>query len=156
MTKIWKIYVLKDPRNGEVRYVGKTTDEAWRESSHRSIHNTIGKPRVKWIRELKDAGYEPVFEIVDSCVDDQSDRVEFYWIMRHLAQGARLTNSRMTTGGNYAAKLTKEHKEMVKRLARERGMRETAVLWLLLEFATIHPFEDVLEGVYQSLSLSIE
>ncbi len=86
------IYALVDPRNGEIRYVGKSVDPPSRLRAHlKSEHNT-GKHA--WFADLERHGYEPRLVIVWSCRDDPREwrPLERLYIDRYLEIGQRLLN----------------------------------------------------------------
>lgn len=98
-TSITRIYVLRDPRDDEVRYVGKTVHPLnIRRSCH--ISDAIAGNRKRhcanWIRSLHALGLEPLIEQIDAVTEDWP-ACEQKWISFYLAAGARLTNH--TRGG---------------------------------------------------------
>jgi hypothetical protein len=57
---LWTVYLLIDPRNGEIRYVGCTHNPRIRFLGHLSQARTGGKsPKAKWIKELLRKGLKP-------------------------------------------------------------------------------------------------
>lgn len=95
--RIWYIYILIDPRNDEVRYVGWSFNVAQRLSAHISTAPTTPSYKAHWIRQLFAAGLRPRCEIIDSG-DGDWQAAERHWIAYYRTQGARLTN--MTDGGD--------------------------------------------------------
>lgn len=97
------IYVLKDPRTGEVRYVGKTknslrkrlTDHIYDSKRHKNR-------RANWIKSLAKKGLEPIIELIEtvSSGEDWAER-EKYWIKWYRGNGCNLLN--MTDGGEGSA-----------------------------------------------------
>lgn len=94
------VYVLKDPRDGAIRYVGKTVQPLKvrlgahiRRSSEKKTH------RDCWIAGLLAAGYLPTIKAVE-CVPAAADwqARERHWIAELRRQGAALTN--ITPGGD--------------------------------------------------------
>ena len=153
----WFIYALSDPRDGEVRYVGKTRDpEARYNTGHRKGGNQLGKQRVAWIDELSRQGLLPDMKIVDQCEEDVCDEREFYWMLYFAFKCGNLTNAKMTPGGRYSAKLTKEHRNKIKRISERHGLRSTAVLWLCLEYVLETDFNEVLTKVLDSAPFPFE
>ena len=67
------IYVLRDTRNGQVRYVGRTGNPTVRLSLHCSAP---GPATAAWIGELRAAQLKPEMEIICSCADDIADFIE--------------------------------------------------------------------------------
>lgn len=60
------IYLLIDPRNNHVRYVGQTDDIKQRLLCHR---NQKRKPVGKWIAELESMGLSPEVRVVATIVE---------------------------------------------------------------------------------------
>lgn len=97
------IYVLKDPRSEEIRYVGKTTNLRVRFNSHLAVAR-IGRPErvnhidshcARWIRCLLRDEIRPKMEVIETT-EHASER-ERFWIKHFRMHGARLTNH--TDGG---------------------------------------------------------
>jgi antitoxin HigA-1 len=86
------VYVLKDPRDGSVRYVGSTMRLTVRKSQH-LLGNSSPKSVQSWITELRAAGTEPVMVEIDSARNrSHAYRKERDSIDRLLAEGANLLN----------------------------------------------------------------
>jgi hypothetical protein len=97
------IYALADPRNDEIRYVGKAQEPAHRLYVHlysaktrKSRDNRSHK--YNWIRELMRENLVPVLVVLESGLADSiaSER-ERHWIADLRQEGHRLTNH--TDGG---------------------------------------------------------
>jgi len=66
--ELFYIYVLIDPRNGDVRYVGLCAHPDGRLYGHISESRTKKKSaKLEWIRELIESGHAPVMEVLE-CV----------------------------------------------------------------------------------------
>lgn len=74
-----KIYVLADPRDQSVRYVGKTTNAARRLRSH-CTRPTRNERMGEWISKLALRGLTPTMVVVGNCLDDQWETAERAWI----------------------------------------------------------------------------
>ena len=92
MRKVY-IYGLIDPRNGEIRYVGKTYN------MQRRLWQHISRPRNchigSWIKNLKSCGVKPeIFCLEEFNFDDVLNwqESEQFWIETLKFYGARLTN----------------------------------------------------------------
>ena len=97
-SKTVRIYVLKCPISGEVRYVGKTIKPLGvRLSNH--ISDKRKTHRRSWIESLSRKGMTPTIESVDEFLDCDADwqERERYWIDAYRKRGARLLNH--TDGG---------------------------------------------------------
>lgn len=89
------IYVLTDPRNHEVRYVGRTMMPlAVRLNQHLSDKGSVRKRQ--WIAELKELGLKPIIELIDRVEYVYQSGAELMWIRRYEKAGANLTNGRFT------------------------------------------------------------
>lgn len=73
------IYVLIDPRNLEVRYVGKTNDPDNRLRAHVFPHNSVKNRNKKmiWTEELKREGLKPIMQVLCSCPESDADTYEY-------------------------------------------------------------------------------
>ena len=87
------IYVLTDPRDNTVRYVGKSNDPARRLAEHVSSD-------LPWLVDLKASGLAPVMRIMDRASVDEWERAEQYWITFYSTRG-RLLNTEVG-GRGYA------------------------------------------------------
>ena len=85
------IYSLADPRNGEVRYIGKTvTTESNRLRGH--MKDKENTPKTGWIKSLKKLGLKPVIEAVEETTELDWKECEKFWIENFRQMGCRLTN----------------------------------------------------------------
>jgi hypothetical protein len=96
------IYVLKDPTDMSVRYVGCTSaDLRQRLSVHISpaaLDQRIQNPRVAWLRSLLRKGLKPIIEAVETVPPNESwQDAEIRTIAMFRSMGESLTNS--TDGG---------------------------------------------------------
>lgn len=100
--KSWSIYVLRDPVDGAIRYVGFTTlSVADRLKRHIYIARSSDKraefPVARWIRKISADGSAPAIETIETGVGDWSDREKFH-IARCRAEGCDLLN--LSLGGH--------------------------------------------------------
>lgn len=88
-----RIYILDDPRTGEVRYVGQTKYITKRYMQHIYNCDKNNLDKHDWIAELKALGLFPGHRVVEDDVawDDRFKR-ESYWMRYYLSLGHRLTN----------------------------------------------------------------
>ena len=93
------IYALVDPRDGDIRYVGWTSQTlAQRYKSHLAYKSRAH--RSKWIRALKRDGPRPIMRLLHAVPLADGPRAEIYWIQFHRDLGCRLVN--LTEGGDGA------------------------------------------------------
>lgn len=115
-----KIYRLVDPRDGAVRYIGKT-----RSTLNKRLHGHLQETRLRrcacgpWINELKSAGLRPKIELVETVADGTfwAER-ECFWIAQYRATGAPLLNIGPGGRGN-----GKPHSESVRAHLAELGRK---------------------------------
>lgn len=92
------IYVLKDPRTGDIRYVGQTrTTLKSRLSCHLSCARTRDKVSIRgqWIRELLADGVKPIIEEIDKVDLSIAEEKEREWIAHFRENGHNLINIRL-------------------------------------------------------------
>jgi hypothetical protein len=89
-----KIYVLIDPRDQKIRYVGLTVLTL----KHRLGLHLSEKPKksyykTNWIAKLKSEGLEPIIKEIDKAdkIEELRNK-ELYWINYYLDKGERLLN----------------------------------------------------------------
>lgn len=106
----WFVYVLTDPRSGQVRYVGWTSKPSKRLAKHIK-HAKEGQEshRCRWIREVLASGHKPEIHFIDQGQGDWQE-AEKKWIAHYKAQGANLTNSTDGGEGMLGWKHSAEHK----------------------------------------------
>lgn len=93
------IYVLKDPNNNEIRYVGQTNNIQKRYNDH--ISSSLNENNTKynthksnWVRKIINNGNKPIIEIIDECETlNESNKLERYYIEKYYEEGCKLTNS---------------------------------------------------------------
>jgi hypothetical protein len=109
------VYILRDPRDNAVRYVGCTVNPSMRLSGHKYAPRRSNDARSAWVREILDAGLKPVLEIVERDVLDWAE-AERRWISELRSSGAALVNS--TDGGPGAPGyvMTEENREKLRQL----------------------------------------
>jgi hypothetical protein len=98
--EITYIYGLVDPRNDEIRYIGKTINPHSRLDSHllESKNINIKNYRVKWLRKLIRLELKPKITFLRVCPSDEFEKYETEYIK--IYSGNRLTNSDETGQGN--------------------------------------------------------
>jgi len=92
------IYVLIDPRDNQIRYVGKTNNIKTRLTEHctpRNLKNNTYK--VNWIRSVLNYNLRPILKVIEQCDESNWQEREIYWIKYYRDLGYDLTNA--TEGG---------------------------------------------------------
>lgn len=106
------IYALKDPRDGHVKYVGRSVRGLQRPRQH-WLTASMG-----WIAELKAAGTDMIIDVLEVCSNRTSlEWAETKWIAEAIRLGWPITNQKRggRDGGTYisaatASKLSKAKK----------------------------------------------
>jgi Uri superfamily endonuclease len=85
------IYVLRDPRNNAIKYVGATC-----QSLPKRLQNHMNEQAIKkrlWIDELKLQGLRPVIEPIETVSSgERIAELEMAWIELFHAIGCKLLN----------------------------------------------------------------
>jgi hypothetical protein len=102
--RIIVIYGLYDPRNGELRYIGKTahdrmTRRLWEHRSEAALKEN--NPRNRWLRSLLRLGLSPEMRVIEETTEAAWQECECRWISYFRHAGACLTNT--TEGGEGGA-----------------------------------------------------
>lgn len=101
------IYTLSDPRNNEVRYVGKALNPNKRFINHLSSKN---KTHCRsWIKSLLDLNLLPILDIIDET-ENNWELLEQYWISQFKCWGFNLTNHTIGGEGQFGRKASLETK----------------------------------------------
>lgn len=121
------IYGLFDPRDGELRYIGKSEAGLKRRLAEHLMPSYLATPSHKnsWIKGLLAEGVQPVGVVLQrlSTSAELCD-AERYWIAFFRAQGCRLTN--MTDGGEGLVGLAKSPETIAKMRAAKLGRKLSA------------------------------
>jgi hypothetical protein len=117
-TEVTYIYILIDPRDNTVRYVGKTSNPKYRLSGHISEckKENILHRRAKWIRNLLKEGLKPIITFIKVCPLSQFEKYESYYIK--LYSSHKLTNSDEDGQGNKNRK-----REVLDRQSKKSGKK---------------------------------
>ena len=86
-----KIYILIDPRDYKIRYVGQTNNIKIRYNSHICDINS-NTHKSKWIKSLKNLGFRPKIVVIGEYTKDTIDVWEMFWITYYRQCGYELTN----------------------------------------------------------------
>lgn len=96
------IYILQDPRNNLVKYVGKSNNPHRRFLSHLWETPKNKSYCYKWIQNLKKKGLKPIMTVIDELTGDW-EWLEQYWIEQFKQWGFILTNHTKGGEGAYGA-----------------------------------------------------
>jgi hypothetical protein len=79
-----KIYKLLDPKNKEIKYIGKTINDLEVRLIGHITQLILNNPRFseknQWISSLLKEGYCPIIELVELVNKEQANQKEKYWI----------------------------------------------------------------------------
>lgn len=111
------VYVLADPRDGEIRYVGitsRTLEQRLTEHYYAQSNDYRGK----WLSKLRNIGLKPIMRLLQTFITEDALKAEIYWIKYFKDTGCKLING--TLGGEGAlgrfhsketkAKISESHK----------------------------------------------
>lgn len=141
------IYGLVDPRDNEIKYIGRTKDPDYRLDTHIRMVDA-GKMKTMWILELKAFGLDPSMMILETVDRKDESAAEKRWVQYFLKMGKPLLNGWNTSpmldekdfvSGNFIASLTQNRVEQLSEFTK------------LL--ATIEPVETNLKGTVSKTSL---
>ena len=105
------IYILIDPRDNQVRYVGKTKSINRRYYQHNSEASKIRNHKNNWLLSLKNNNLKPEMVTIDECEDDSWVLLEQWYIELFKSWGYKLTNLTKGGEGAYGYKHTEESKQ---------------------------------------------
>ena len=109
------IYILKDPFNNEVRYVGKSDNPKERFIEHIKKSKYTKTYKNNWIQNLLKNEKKPILEIIDIININEWSEKEKYWIKYYKDKGCNLTNlTEGGDGGNFGDKINKLISEKLK------------------------------------------
>ena len=114
-----RIYVLSDPRTGEIRYVGWTSKPL--ESRLRQhVRERSSCHRVWWIRSLQREGLSPTIQLLQTVPDSDWNQAEVYWISFFRSLGYRLVNGTDGGQGKLGYRASEATKEKLSQATKKR------------------------------------
>lgn len=116
-TDVCFIYALVDPRDGVVRYVGKTIKKLERRLAGH-LNEKKDTRKFRWIQTLLQDGLTPKIKLIDTVPSESWEEHEIKWIAWHKANGFDLTNT--TSGGDGVHDMTQESRDKVARATKKR------------------------------------
>lgn len=90
-----KIYTLTCPLDGQIKYIGRTSQELKSRASAHYYSNEGGLNKLLWIEKLKVKRLMPIIEALETVVTDKMQLVydiEMYWINQFKQWGFNLLN----------------------------------------------------------------
>lgn len=118
------IYGLIDPRNNELRYVGKTTMPVQRRyNQHVCLGPTARRTYCRnWIEQLSKETLRPELCVFEEVLDDWVEAEQF-WIAYWKSLGCKLTN--ITVGGDTSTGIRLSSESIEKSASKRRGKKRT-------------------------------
>lgn len=114
------IYGLVDPRDNEIKYIGKTLSKLnIRLNAH--INDKKQSKKQSWIKHLKDLSLLPTIILLDTCNEKDCYYWEQWWIQVFKSWGFELKN--LTDGGPGSTGLKKSQEERKKMSEIRKGKR---------------------------------
>lgn len=89
------IYILIDPQNSKIKYVGQTTNLKKREEQHRKYNKHIKDKRNSWVASLNKKNLYPILQSLFCCNKEYIDDFEKFFIKFY----GRETLLNLTDGG---------------------------------------------------------
>lgn len=105
------IYTLTDPRNNDIRYIGKTNNLKNRLKTHICEAKKGNTHKNNWIKSLTTNNIKPIIEILDIIDGDDWGIAEKYWISQFKTWGFNLVNN---SEGGENPPILKSHSEKTK------------------------------------------
>lgn len=108
------IYSLKDPRDNQIKYIGKANNIDTRLYTHTVNCNLVkNTPKIQWIKSLKDKGLKPIIEEIDCVLKSEWQFWEKHYISLYKSWGFNLKNYTLGGDGNNCPFRTEEFKQKV-------------------------------------------
>jgi hypothetical protein len=122
------IYALIDPRDGEIRYIGKAKNLKKRLEKHISPPNLkVDNHKTNWIKLLKKLKLKPIIREIELVPLNVWEEKEKYWIKYYREQGCDLTNGTEGGEGAVGAKRSETTLEMMKISQQNRRNKEAEI-----------------------------
>ncbi len=108
------IYILIDPRDEEIRYVGLTTQGIKKRLKQHLIEKRHHGHYTHWMGKLRRLGLSPRIEVVQEVPREWVAQAEVYWISHFRDRGCRLVNGTDGGEGTFGWKPTEETKDKIR------------------------------------------
>ena len=153
------IYGLVDPRDNQIKYVGKSNNPSARLHGHKK-EREVNKDKQAWIKELDSLGLEPGLKILDTPTLDQWQAAEKKWIQYYSGVyqllnktpggGSRRERKQGHTAQSSMTFRLDDYKDLLKQLADRESRSMSAELRHLLDRRAIElglePANPLLKG----------
>ena len=92
------IYCLIDPRDNQIRYIGKSNNPKQRLKNHCNPARYRPTHKFNWIRKLRQLELKPILKILEEVDIEIWKQKEKYWIDFYKSEGCNIVN--YTDGGD--------------------------------------------------------
>lgn len=117
------IYGLIDPRDGQLRYVGKTV-RSLKDRIREHKHDPTRNHRTNWLKSVYSYGAAPEIVVLEVTTQDEGSAAEIWWIAYMKFIGCKLVNA--TLGGEGVIPTTDtRHKMSIAQKRRVRVSKNT-------------------------------
>jgi len=93
------IYILIDPIDNNVKYIGQTFRIERRLSEH--LRPTTNSKKDRWIKSLINKDLQPTLVVIDECIIEDWVWLERYWVSQFKTWGFELKNGTEGGDGSY-------------------------------------------------------
>jgi group I intron endonuclease len=114
------IYILIDPRDNQIRYVGKTNNPIGRMRSHMNYCYKETNHKSYWLRQLADMEIEPILYVIEETTIAEWEEREKFWIRYYKNEGCNLTNLSWGGQGNLGIEVSDETRNKMSEAARKK------------------------------------
>lgn len=122
------IYLLRQPSDNAIRYVGQSVYPDKRLWAHiAEARSGARSHRSNWIRKLLAAGEQPILEIIEEATVETWIEREQFWIAFYRAAGCRLVNATDGGEGTLGHKLSDEARAKMSAVRKGRKRDPDAV-----------------------------
>jgi len=122
MARIVYIYVLIDPRNNKVKYVGKTVNLQNRFEQHIYWFTGSNPRKENWIKKLIKEGLRPEMLVIEQCDYSNWQEREKFWISFYRQKSTDLTN--ISDGGEDSWNSLSNRNKRVLEFAKRKGIKK--------------------------------
>lgn len=126
------IYVLKCPKTGDVKYVGKSNNPQRRYYAHIRIDRTASYHKINWIQKLLKEGLKPELEILEEVSEENWKERERYYISKYR-ELYNLTNCKDGGEGSFRGNQTSFKKGQISHNKGSRKKKKCAICKNLFE-----------------------
>lgn len=116
----FKIYVLKEPDNKTIRYVG-LTKQPLKQRFYHHLRDRDKTHKASWIKSLKKKGINPIMELLlENLTFEEAIKMEKLYIKKFKEEGYDLTNHSLGGEGSYGYKWTDAQRKKLSESQKER------------------------------------